>query len=175
MGMNKKEFITQLNECKVDKNMTINHMSEFGVADKFGSKHFSTEHLGMLKILRKLGANVSDVSYVDGLWFNGEAPESAVVEPKEETDRITLDVQEDVTESIPEVLEVSEPIIELVAEGYKETPEIEWDWINSLSNTKKDKAALDDWAEVTLGIKLNKRNTLPNMIADLKEQLGLEE
>lgn len=172
MGMNKKEFITQLNECKVDKNITINYMNEFSIADKFGSKYFNTEHTGMLRILRQLGANVSDVSYVDGLWFNGEAPENVVVELKEETDTITLDVQEDVSE---DVLEVSESVIEVVEEESKETPEIEWDWINSLSNTKKDKAALDDWAEVTLGIKLNKRNTLPNMITDLKEQLGLEE
>lgn len=173
MGMNKKEFITSLNDCRVDKNITINFMNEFSVADKFGSKYFNTEHKGMIKILRQLGANVNDVSYVDGKWYQGEAPESASEPVEELIDTITLVEEESVSEDVVEVLEEVVEVVEV--EETTEAPEIEWDWINSLSNTKKDKSALDDWAEVTFNIKLNKRNTLPNMIADLKEQLGIEE
>lgn len=55
----------------------------------------------------------------------------------------------------------------------EEQPTIDWDWINSLQNKKYDKEALDKWCEKELSIKLNKRNTIENMIIDLKTQLNL--
>ncbi len=83
-----------------------------------------------------------------------------------------------------DVVDISEPLITIdnsvaiegaLTEGHptEEQPTIDWDWINSLQNKKYDKEALDVWCEKELSIKLNKRNTIENMIVDLKTQLNL--
>lgn len=50
--------------------------------------------------------------------------------------------------------------------------DVDWDMINNLKDNKYGKIELDEYAENNFGIKLNRRNTLENMIKDLKEQLG---
>ncbi|HHB9680437.1 TPA: hypothetical protein ACOAY7_002820 [Vibrio cholerae] len=60
-----------------------------------------------------------------------------------------------------------EKVVEVVA-----AKEPDWKWIESLSNTKEDKLALDQYAAEEFDIQLNKRNTLENMIVVFKEALA---
>ena len=116
--MNKKEFISSLNECKVDKHITINFMDDFGVADKFGGRHVNHTADKMLMTLRSLGAHVGEVSYVNGEWLKGdvvEAEEDSVIEDQEET-------PVEVTEAVEDVESESD---EAVSET---TPELDRDW-----------------------------------------------
>ena len=166
MKMGKKEFILSLNECKVDKNITINFMDEFGVADKFGSKFFTKTPDTMLTVLRQLGANVSDVSYKDDKWLKGEIVSDSSVEV----------VKEEVVKETPvegtEVIEENEGI---VLEEVQDKPDVDWEWIATLKNNTPSKKELDKYAKEKFNIDLNRRMTLENMVADLKTQLGVED
>jgi len=165
MKMGKKEFILSLNECKVDKNITINFMDEFGVADKFGSKFFTKTPDTMLTVLRQLGADVSDVSYKDDKWFKGDTVSESFVEVKEEvmqetTVKATVVVHEDSVVTFEEV---------------QDKPDVDWEWISTLKNNTPSKKELDKYAKEKFNIDLNRRMTLENMVADLKTQLGVED
>lgn len=101
----------------------------------------------------------------------------------------TSEMQQKVAVVEQDVVDIVEPLITIddsvAVEGLltedilteEQSPEghstIDWDWINSLQNKKYDKEALDEWCEKELSIKLNKRNTIENMIVDLKTQLNL--
>jgi len=165
MKMDKKEFILSLNECKVDKNITINFMDEFGVADKFGSKFFTKTPDTMLTVLRQLGADVSDVSYKDDKWFKGYTVSESFVEVKEEV------VQETPVETTGVVQEDSVVTLEEV----QDKPDVDWEWISTLKNNTPSKKELDKYAKDKFNIDLNRRMTLENMVADLKTQLGVED
>lgn len=162
--MNKKEFISSLNECKVDKHITINFMDDFGVADKFGGRHVNHTADKMLTTLRSLGAHVGEVSYVNGEWVEGEdikVVDEPVIEEKEET---PVEVTEVVEEVEPESDEaVSETI-----------PEVDWGWVSTLKNNTPSKKELDKYAKEKFNLDLNRRMTLENMIVDFKTQLGIE-
>lgn len=83
-------------------------------------------------------------------------------------------VVEEVIEEVVEEVVVTEVISDELKDIVEETVdvvEVDWEWIESLSNTKVDKVALDEYAEEKLGIKLNRAKTLKNMIASLKEKL----
>lgn len=146
MKMDKKEFILSLNECKVDKNITINFMDEFGVADKFGSKFFTKTPDTMLTVLRQLGADVSGVVYKDAKWTTSDFSVEVV--------------KEDVVVTPEEV---------------KDKPDVDWEWISTLKNNTPSKKELDKYAKDKFNIDLNRRMTLENMVADLKTQLGIED
>ena len=165
MKMDKKEFILSLNECKVDKNITINFMDEFGVADKFGSKFFTKTPDTMLTVLRQLGADVSDVSYKDNEWFKGYTVSESFVEVKEEV------VQETPVETTEVVQEASVVTLEEV----QDKPDVDWEWISTLKNNTPSKKELDKYAKDKFNTDLNRRMTLENMVADLKTQLGIED
>ncbi|UUW39738.1 hypothetical protein VP14_051 [Vibrio phage VPMCC14] len=86
--------------------------------------------------------------------------------------KVEVKTSDVVEEAIP--VAETESLIKLEATEVKELPltsEIDWEWINSLENKKYDKEKLDVYAEEKHNIKLNKRNTLENMITDFKEQL----
>lgn len=70
---------------------------------------------------------------------------------------------------------IEESIIDTELETASESPDVDWEWIESLTNTKPSKKALDEYAEKEFGLSLNRRNTLENMIIDFKEQLGLKD
>lgn len=70
-------------------------------------------------------------------------------------------------------------LISLSAEDVQVTeyPSVNWEMINSLQNKKYDKEKLDQYAEETFSIKLNRKFTIDNMIAQFKEEiekLGLQ-
>jgi hypothetical protein len=73
-----------------------------------------------------------------------------------------IKIEEEVT---PEVL------ISLEAEQ-EESVSLDLSWLDGLENNKKSKDKLDKYAEDEHGIKLNRRNTLENMIKDFKKQLS---
>ncbi|AUR92130.1 hypothetical protein NVP1170O_017 [Vibrio phage 1.170.O._10N.261.52.C3] len=83
---------------------------------------------------------------------------------------VEIAVVEDTVKEEP-VIEADPVEGEVVEELVAEKVEVDWEWIDSLSNTKEDKKVLDEYAESKLGIKLNRTKTLKNMIASLKEQL----
>lgn len=162
MKMDKKEFILSLNECKVDKNITINFMDEFGVADKFGSKFFTKTPDTMLTVLRQLGADVSGVVYKDDKWVTSDSSVEAV---KEEV----------VVETPVEYTEVVEENSVVTPEEVQDKPDVDWEWISTLKNNTPSKKELDKYAKDKFNIDLNRRMTLENMVADLKTQLGIED
>lgn len=162
MKMDKKEFILSLNECKVDKNITINFMDEFGVADKFGSKFFTKTPDTMLTVLRQLGADVSGVVYKEDKWVT--------------SDFSVEEVKEDVVVETPvEYTEVIEYDSVVTPEEVKDKPDVDWGWISTLKNNTPSKKELDKYAKDKFNIDLNRRMTLENMVADLKTQLGIED
>ena len=148
--MSKRQLISCLNTgtSKLDVNMTANYVGEFGCADVFGTKFVGNNSEDLLNNLSKLGINISGVSYQEPFWYIGESVEE-YIEP----------VVEDVV-----VEETQEEVVQL-----EEEKTIDWDWIDTLKNNKSDKATLDKYAE-DFNIKLNQRNSLKNMIIDLKEQ-----
>lgn len=60
-----------------------------------------------------------------------------------------------------------EKVVEVVA-----AKEPDWKWIESLSNIKEDKLALDQYAAGEFGVKLSRTKKLEGMIEDLKEALS---
>ena len=162
MKMDKKEFILSLNECKVDKNITINFMDEFGVADKFGSKFFTKTPDTMLTVLRQLGADVSGVVYKDDKWTTSDFSVEVV--------------KEDVVVETPvEYAEVIEDDSAVTPEEVQDKPDVDWEWISTLKNNTPSKKELDKYAKDKFNIDLNRRMTLENMVADFKTQLGIED
>lgn len=166
MKMDKKEFILSLNECKVDKNITINFMDEFGVADKFGSKFFTKTPDTMLTVLRQLGADVSGAVYKNAKWMVGDVASNSSVEV----------VKEEVVKETPvDYTEVIEEDSVVTSEEVKDKPDVDWEWISTLKNNTPSKKELDKYAKEKLNIDLNRRMTLENMVADLKTQLCVED
>lgn len=84
-----------------------------------------------------------------------------VEDVKEETLLISLDpVVEELKEEEEEVLEI-EPT---------KVKSVDWEWIESLGNTKEGKLALDEYAS-EFGASLNRVKKIENMIADFKDFL----
>ena len=160
------KFFTKLNTIRnyFDLNKTSNMEGEFHCANNFGSKwEFEKPNDLQEFLLGNCGYLKEDVS---GLWLREKHHPTKVESPK---------VEQPVKVK-PEVIQPA-PIVSLEPSS-TETPSnviedtVDWSWINSLQNTKKDKEELDMYAERDLGIKLNRRNSIDNMIKDLKEQLA---
>ena len=160
MKLTLKEFLEKVNNGKVDVTRTVHNDLEFVVFDVFGTKYEASTADGLLFNLENLTRTpLPTWSYHKPHWVKGEVVVD--VEDKCFTNR---------SEQIQAETEVAEPLITL--EPTVEKKEVKWDWIDTLRNEKDDKEALDIYAEKELGIKLNRRKTLSNMIASLKEQLG---
>lgn len=78
-------------------------------------------------------------------------------------------VKEDVVEKVEEVAVVEE-LVEAQTENTLTNNTPDWAWVDTLKSVKADKVKLDKYAE-GFGIKLNRSNTLTNMIKDFKKQL----
>lgn len=156
---NKKQIIKQVNNGKIDENITNNFLGEYDVADVFGTRYRNVTAEGFINSLKDLGIYGIRTNG-GGYSFEGmvnATPKTPVIE----------DVIVDVVEEV-KVAEVAVVEAEVVAQEKKE---VDWEMINSLENKKYDKIKLDKYAEENFGIKLNQRNTLENMIKDFKSQL----
>lgn len=99
--------------------------------------------------------------------------EGIMEESVEDNSLVSLEAQESVSEE--ELVDE-----EYVGEGIKEeaptdTPEddskeVDWKWVESLSNTKSDKLALDEYAQ-GFGVSLSRVKKLENMVIDFKQAL----
>ena len=97
------------------------------------------------------------------------APEKVEVPVKADKEEVVTDVeptpvQEDVQDIEPIVPEEVIPVTEVGVD-------VDWEWVDGLKNTKYDKIELDNYAETKFEIKLNRKNTMANMILDFKSQL----
>ncbi len=52
----------------------------------------------------------------------------------------------------------------------EEVKEVDWEWVESLKNSKADKIKLDEYAE-GFDVKLNQSNTIANMVKAFKKEL----
>lgn len=83
--------------------------------------------------------------------------------------------KEEITEADGTMISLDEPVDEneeVTVSEAEEEPSItepDWDWVESLSSTKEDKLALDQYAEDNFDIKLKRNATLENMIKAFKE------
>lgn len=157
MKLNKKEFLTELKSNRIDVNMSTYMENAFSFSDAFGTKYnysSAKEMKARLELIIK--ESLEQWSYEQGYWM------SSKVAPK------TVSV----IEKAPEVISVKEEVKEVVQETSTSTKSVDWDWINTLKNTKEDKKALDEYAEADHDIKLKRTMSLENMIKDFKEKLG---
>lgn len=157
------KFFTKLNTTRnyFDLNKTSGMEGEFHCANNFGSKwKFEKPNDLQEFLLGNCGYLKEDIS---GLWLREKhRPTSETVVPNKESVTTEVITPEETTPHIVETTPV-------VNEG---TLDVDWAWINSLQNTKKDKEELDMYAERDLGIKLNRRNSIDNMVKDLKDKLA---
>lgn len=162
MKLNKKEFLTELKSNRIDVNMSTYMENAFSFSDAFGTKYnysSAKEMKARLELIIK--ESLEQWSYEQGYWI------SSKVESKTAS----------VIEKAPEVIKVKEEeeeeeVKEVVIETNTSNKAVDWDWINTLKNTKEDKKALDEYAEDDHSIKLKRTMSLENMIKDFKEKLG---
>lgn len=106
------------------------------------------------------------------LYFDDEVVDTKSVEEVVDiaTPLISLEVVEDKQEVVTEEVVLED---KGVSGDSTETPFIDWDRINSLSNTKEDKVWLDNYA-TGFNIELKRNKSLDNMIIDFKAALGIK-
>ncbi len=159
MKFTKKEFLTELKSNRIDVNMSTYMENAFSFSDAFGTKYnysSAKEMKARLELIIK--ESLEQWSYEQGYWMSSKvAPQTTTV-----------------TEKAPEVIKVEEEeeVKEEVSEINTPTKSVDWDWINTLKNTKEDKKALDEYADADHNIKLKRTMSLENMIKDFKEKLG---
>ena len=157
MKLNKKEFLTELKSNRIDVNMSTYMENAFSFSDAFGTKYnysSAKEMKARLELIIK--ESLEQWSYEQGYWISGSI--SSKPEP--------------ILEKVSEAPEVKEEVKEVVQEVNTPTKSVDWDWINTLKNTKEDKKALDEYADADHSIKLKRTMSLENMIKDFKEKLG---
>lgn len=96
--------------------------------------------------------------------------ESEVETPAKVEPLIELESAVNEAEIIEEVIVEKEAVIETkeVSEDYG----VDWEWVESLKNSKYDKIALDEYAAEKFDITLNRVMKIENMIKDFKEKLA---
>jgi hypothetical protein len=129
----------------------------FSFSDSFGTKyHYSSAKEMKARLELIIKESLEQWSYEQGYWMSSKvAPKAASV-----------------IEKAPEVIKVKEEVKEVAQEINTSTKSVDWDWINTLKNTKEDKKALDEYADADHSIKLKRTMSLENMIKDFKEKLG---
>lgn len=151
--MNKKEFLTSLGCDSLDINKSCSVLQDFDLADRWGTRFHLDTPEDMLHKLSELGCNVVNASYVKPEWF----------------------VRKESLKS-PEVIEVSPEVIpEDVLEKVEETSaplSVDWGWVDSLSDTRENKKALDEYA-ATFDVSLRRNMKLENMIKAFKEAMDI--
>lgn len=96
--------------------------------------------------------------------FFGEVEESPKAEPL-----IELEPTQEVVD-VEEVVLEKEDLVE--TEEVSEDYGVDWEWVESLKNSKYDKIALDEYASEKFDITLNRVMKVENMIKDFKEKLA---
>lgn len=153
-----EDFITKFATNNIDVNRALVQDNPLKLFDVFGTHYTATTFEGFKHNMEKLTRqDLSSWKYEEPYWISGVVEAVDVVVEK-------------VVEELPVELTPAEEIKALTS---VET-EIDWGWIGSLENKKYDKQKLDKYADENFSIKLNQRNTVDNMILDLKNQLGLE-
>lgn len=149
---------------RIDLNRTLVQDEKFKLFDIFGTNFIASAYDGFKYNLENLtGQTLSGWNYEDPYWvFTGESPSVVEEDTITSEDVITEEIEPVIVNEI-KVIDTETSVIEEVL--------VDWDWINSLENKKYHKEELDKYAEEKFKIKLNKRNTLENMIADFKSQL----
>lgn len=172
MQLTKKEFLEQFKSNKINVNLSVNYMDEFGLADNFGTRHKLTSSEAFLAELEKITKeDLSGYCYINSKWTK----ETLVVE-SEEIPSVNEAVSEEVVTIVPEEVEVlSEALVEPATDIEKVVTEVNWAWVEGLNSIKSDKLKLDQYAEENFGIKLKRSKTLKGMIKDFKEALGVTE
>ena len=66
---------------------------------------------------------------------------------------------------------VSVTVEEVVEEVVEEDGSPDWEWINSLKSTRKNKALFDEYASEKFGINLDASEKIVDMIEDFRSQL----
>ena len=146
-----EDFITKFATSNIDVNRALVQDNPLKLFDVFGTHYTATTFEGFKHNLEKLTRqDLSSWKYEEPYWILG--------------------VVDEVVEELPAELP---PVEEIKVPTSIET-EVDWEWISSLENKKYDKQKLDKYADENFSIKLNQRNTVDNMILDLKNQLGLE-
>lgn len=146
-----EDFIAKFATSNIDVNRALVQDNPLKLFDVFGTHYTATTFEGFKHNLEKLTRqDLSSWKYDEPYWISG--------------------VVEEVVEELPAELP---PVEEIKVPTSIET-EVDWEWISSLENKKYDKQKLDKYADENFSIKLNQRNTVDNMILDLKNQLGLE-
>ncbi|CAH9011347.1 conserved hypothetical protein [Vibrio phage 249E41-1] len=149
-----EEFLKEFAQGSIDLNRMLVQDNPLKVFDVFGTHYTATTHEGLKFNLEKLTKkDLSEWTYEEPYWISGSVKEVIV---------------EDV---VPEIT-IDEVVEDLHVDTAPES-EVDWDWVSTLKNKKYDKQELDSYASDKFDIKLNQRNTLDNMIADFKSQLGL--
>ena len=147
-------MILKLSPCDIDVNISACTMGEFGLSDKFGTKHRGDCAEDLIASLVKLGADVSELTYTPPYW--------------------SFDKVDDVIEEVESPVETEiqvDQVVEDVSLEKEDTPLVDWEWIKTLKNNRQGKIDLDEYAKI-YNVKLNQRSTLKNMIANFKT--GLE-
>lgn len=157
------EFIKEISKScsKLDHVRTIYNDDNLCVFDNFGTRYKATDSTHLLGILSYLGADVNSWTYEEPMWSKKDA---SLSKEKSTSEHKQQHQEEKKAKQFEEKVES-----ESSDKGEKVEPD--WKWIESLQNKKYDKEAFDEYAEKEFKIKLNKRNTLENMIADFKSQL----
>lgn len=175
MQYTKKEFLKSLKSRLINVTISVNNMTEFSLADNFGTKYkLSTPEAFLERVSLITKKDLSDFTYSSPYWTN--EPSQVVVEPQEQASESVLEeseasvpqVEETFSEAVTEVIE--EPIVEALLAS-EEPKQPDWKWIESLENNKEDKLLLDDYADKEFSIKLSRTKKLSNMIIDFKAAL----
>ncbi len=150
-----KDFLKTFASKNIDVNRVSVQDNPFKLFDVFGTHYTATTYEGFKYNLEKLsGKDLSSWSFEEPCWVKFSDKVAEVVE-------------------VVEVVTTLEEVKEVVTEGEISLTEnkVDWEWVQSLKNKKYDKEDLDKYAESKFGIKLNRRNTIENMIEDFKFQL----
>lgn len=172
------EFYTDVKAIipELNFNKTLSFLDQsFMLGDKFYDCIYLDEALKHFnKILGKEYYSIKHSEFYNEMYtiFFEDELSYAKKEAEQKQSVVVVAKQETLTE---EEGEENSPLISLVAveddASQEEPSEPNWKWIESLKNVKKDKTLFDKYAEEEFKIKLNRTNTLANMIVAFKEAL----
>lgn len=162
----RSQMVLSLKANKLDNHRTANFLTDFNCADKFGTVYPAIKVEDFISNLVKLGADMSDWTYVDSKWFKGYEPvlqETTIEDSVEKEETVETEVVAD------QELDVNN---EYVIEDYndlKEQPD--WEWVDNLTNTSPSKKKLEEYAR-QWNVELKRNRSLKGMIEDFKEALS---
>jgi hypothetical protein len=168
MSLTKKQLLEQAGG-HININVSVMLLSDLGIKDKFGGIYIAKNTSDFLNKIRQLNGTLDkDYEFKEGLWFaldeDAVGADTDVVDESFEEDEQSIEEGDKTSDTASNEPETAQEVID--ASG------VDWAYVDGLENTAFNKKVLEEYA-TPFGVDLKRNKSLPNMVMDFREALGL--